>query len=93
MSCSSCASVDIDFDDHFRIKVHKPSLTDIDEKLYHFTIILTDDSGYQHSTLVGVYIEIIVEDYYVNLDANCTARITSIDRYGDVNILFSHNMK
>jgi len=77
----------------FKIKAFRPALTEEDEGRYYFTITLTDDSGYQKSTHVGVYVDVIVEDIPPNLESNCTARITSIDRWGHAVVEFNHHMQ
>ena len=46
MSNSGVVEVVTEGKDLFQIRVHKPSLTKLDEKRYYFTITLTDDSGY-----------------------------------------------
>ena len=88
-----CIEVYTDYYDMFKVTAPKPALTKEDEGRYYFTITLTDDSGYPKSTHVGVYVDVIVEDIPANLDSNCTARISSIDRWGHAVVEFNHYMQ
>ena len=82
-----------EFKHMFRVRAYRPALTRADEGRYYFTIVLSDDSGYPATTLVGVYVEVIFEDVPPNLNSNCTARISSLDRWGYATVEFNHDMQ
>ena len=88
-----CIEVLTEFKHMFRVRAYRPALTRADEGRYYFTIVLSDDSGYPATTLVGVYVEVIFEDVPPNLNSNCTARISSLDRWGYATVEFNHDMQ
>lgn len=53
---------------------------------------MTDDSGWNRTNVVQVYIVVIVEEIKRDINANCTAYIRSIDMYGNLHVKFNHQM-